>query len=375
MKLSQVIEELVEERGLDRTVLANIMCEGMLEAYKKRYPEVPLEVLYNKKTDEIGIVVGKIVVKAVANDDAEISLRKARALDEQADLGATVKVPFEKPIGRIEILRAKQIIAQKIREVEAAAIYNEFKSKEGQVVSGTIHKVEVGGTVVKVGDAMAFLPRSLTIPGDKIVIGYPIRAVLKEVLAEPRNDNQLILDRASTDFLKRLFELEIPEVYEKLVEIKKIVRSPGYKSKVVVVSNDKNVDPVGTCVGVGGSRIKPILRELGAEKIDIIGSARTAEELVKLALKPAEVKRVEIIDGKTAHVWVDDDQRSVAIGKGGQNIMLASQLTGLAIDLVKNETSGSLDLSGEAVHAPDEALVDRPRRSAEKFERFDDEES
>lgn len=363
MKLSQVIEELVEERGLDRTVLANIMCEGMLEAYKKRYPEAPLEVLYNKKTDEIGIVVGKLVVKAVANDDVEISLRKARALDEQADLGVTVKVPFEKPIGRIEILRAKQIIAQKIREVEAAAVYSEFKPKEGQVVSGTIHKVEVGGTVVKVGEAMAFLPRSLTIPGDKIVIGYPIRAVLKEVLVEPRNDNQLILDRASTEFLKRLFELEIPEVYEKLVEIKKIVRSPGYKSKVVVVSNDKNVDPVGTCVGVGGSRIKPILRELGAEKIDIIGSARTAEDLVRLALKPAEVKRVEIIDGKVAHVWVDDDQRSVAIGKGGQNIMLASQLTGMAIDLVKNETGGSLDLSDEHV------------RLSEKTERFDDEES
>lgn len=337
VKLSHVIEELVEERGLDRNVLSSIVCEGMLAAYKKKYPDDPIDVVYNKKADEIEINANKVVVNVVENEDTQISLRKARGISPQATLGATIAVPFEKPIGRIEILKAKQIIAQRIRSTEAAAIYQEFKPKEGTIVYGVIHKCERNGATIKIGDTLAFLPKSLMIPDDKCIVGYSIRALLKEVLAEPRNENQLILDRSSPEFLHRLFELEIPEVFEKLVEIKKIVRSPGYKSKVVVLSHDKNIDPVGTCVGVGGVRIKPILKELGIEKIDIIAMARSLEDLVKDSLKPAVVNRVEIVDEKTAHVWVDEDQRSLAIGKMGQNIALASQLTGLAIHLVKNE--------------------------------------
>ena len=158
---------------------------------------------------------------------------------------------------------------------------------------------------------------------------------MKEVLPEPRNDNQLILDRASPLFIEKLFELEIPEVFEKLVEIKKVVRIPGYKSKVIVVSHDKNIDPVGTCVGVGGVRIKPILKELGTEKIDIIAWHDSLELLIKDALKPAVINRVELVDSKNAHVWLDEDQRSLAIGKGGQNISLASQLVGVNIHLVQ----------------------------------------
>jgi transcription termination/antitermination protein NusA len=231
-------------------------------------------------------------------------------------------------------LRAKQIIAGKIRKVEATAIYNEFKSKEGTIVHGTIHKNERGGVVVKLGDNMAFLPKSASIPGDKNIVGYPIRALLKEVLLEPRNENQLILDRASELFLQRLFELEIPEIFEKLVEIKKIVRIPGYKSKIAVSSNDANIDPVGTCVGVGGSRIKPILKELGTEKIDIIVWSDNLESLVEDALKPAEINKVEVMNG-VAQVWLDEDQRSLAIGKMGQNIALASRLCGVNIQLVQ----------------------------------------
>lgn len=338
VKLAHVIDELVEERGLERTVLADIIVEGIAAAYVKRYPDLPLQVTYNRKTDDIEVFVKKTAVKAVEDEDTQISLRKARSLKEAVAEGDSVEVPFEGLIGRIEILKAKQVIAQRIRSIEALAVYQEFKPKEGTIVTGTIHKAELSGVVVKVGEVYAFLPRSLTIPGDKIVVGYPIRALLKEVLAEPRNENQLILDRASPEFLRKLFEIEIPEVYEKFVEIKKIVRAPGYKSKVIVVSNDKNIDPVGTCIGVGGARIKPILRELGVEKVDVIGLSRSVEEFVKQALKPAEVKRVEIIEGQSANVWVDDDQRSIAIGKGGQNIALASQLTGLAIHLVKNES-------------------------------------
>jgi len=185
-------------------------------------------------------------------------------------------------------------------------------------------------------DVLAFLPNSLSIPGERCVPGYPIRALLKEVHEEPRGDNQLILDRASSEFLKNLFELEIPEVFEKLVEIKNVARAAGYKSKVVVSSNDPNIDPVGTCVGVGGARIKPILKELGGEKIDIISWNSAKDALVRDSLKPAEINRVEIVGDRIAKVWLDEDQRSVAIGKMGQNIRLASQITGLTIELMTN---------------------------------------
>lgn len=338
MKLSHVIEELVEERGLDRNVLSGIISEGMLAAYKKKYPELPLDANYNKKTDEIEISIEKKVVPSVQDEDTEITLRKAKAYSENIEVGQTIKIPFEKPIGRIEILKAKQIIAQKIRAVEAAAIYQEFHPKEGTIIQGTIHKCERNGAIIKMGETFAFLPKSLMIPGDKCIVGYPLRARLKEVLPEPRDENQLILDRTSPEFLQGLFEIEVPEIFEKLVEIKKIVRTPGYKSKMLVVSHDKNIDPVGTCVGVGGARIKPILRELGLEKIDIISATRSLEDLVKNALKPAEVSRVEFIDDKNVQVWVDEDQRSIAIGKMGQNIALASQLSGVNIHLVKPDS-------------------------------------
>ena len=338
MRLSLVIEELVEERGLDRAVLSDIICEGMLSAYNKKYPEIEFSVIHNKKTDEIEVFSKKTVVSAPEDEEKQISLRKARVLNPKAELDQEILVPFVGPIGRIEILKAKQVIAQKIRAIESAAIYEEFKPKEGTIVHGIIHKCERGGVTVKIGDNLTFLPKSLSVPTDVCIVGHPIRALLKEVLVEPRNENQLILDRASVDFLKALFELEIPEVFEKLVEIKKVARIAGYKSKIVVSSNDKNIDPVGTCVGFGGARIRPILKELGGEKIDIIAYTASPEEMIKDALKPAHISRVEMIDSKSADVWVDEDQRSVAIGKMGQNIALASQLTGVSISLMKNDS-------------------------------------
>lgn len=335
MKLSGVIEELVEERGLGRDLLRSVICEGVLSAFQKKYPELTLAVEYEPKSDSLVINVQKTVVTSVQNDESEIGIRKARLIKSDSAVGDTMWVPFEGNIGRIEILRAKQLIAGKIQKIEADAIFNEFKDKEGAVVNGIIHKCERAGTVVKLRDNLAFLPKSLSIPGESCVVGTPIKALLKEVLPEPRNENQLILDRVSTTFLARLFELEIPEVFERLVEIKKSVRTPGYKSKVIVVSHDKNIDPVGTCVGVGGVRIKPILKELNGEKIDVISWTDSLEDLVADALKPARVNRVELVDANAANVWVDEDQRSLAIGRMGQNIALASKLVGLDIHLVQ----------------------------------------
>jgi len=342
VKLLDVINELVEERGLDRSVLSAIVCEGILTAYQKRYPEAHFNVDYDKKSGEVEVKVQKEVVSAVENEDTQISLRKAKFVNPDAALGEQLWLPFEGGIGRIEILKAKQVIASKIRAIEASVVYEAFKDKQGSIVHGVIHKCEFAGAIVKLQDNLAFLPKSLSIPTDKCSVGYPIKALLKEVLLEPRNDNQLILDRASEEFLKGLFELEIPEIFEKLVEIKKIARIAGYKSKVAVVSNDTNIDPVGTCVGIGGARIKPILKELGGEKIDIVAWTELLEEFVKDALKPAEIQRVELIDNnKIARVWLAADQRSLAIGKGGQNINLASQLAGVKIELVESEDTMS----------------------------------
>ncbi|HAU30097.1 TPA: transcription termination factor NusA [Candidatus Dependentiae bacterium] len=373
MILSQIIEELVEERDLDRNALSNIVCEGMLAAYEKKYPELQLEAVYNKTADKIDVLVWKEVVGTVVDELSQISIRKARSVKADTEVGEKIRVPFDGVIGRIEILRAKQFISQRVRQLEAAQVYEEFKPKEGSIMSGVVHKCEMGGAVVKIQDAFAFLPKSLMIPAERCVAGYALRALVKEVLAEPRNENQIVLDRVSEAFLRQLFELEIPEVFDRIVEVKKIVRIAGYKSKVVVASNDKNIDPVGTCVGVGGARIKPILRELAGEKIDILVYTDDLERLVRDSLKPAEVERVEI-SGDIARVWVDEDQRSVAIGKGGKNIALASRLTGLDIELVKGleESGESLADMFTAAESADEKTRDLGDFST--FEDFVDEE-
>lgn len=339
VNLFDVIEELVTERGLDRDTITSIICEGILAAYERKYRDLVLKAEYETQSNHVAIFVEKKVVSLVDNAQTEVGLKKARTIHKTAKTGDVVWVPFEGTIGRIEVLRARQVIANKIRKIEASAIYDEFKDKQGAIIHGTVHKSERGGAVIKVDDHLAFLPKSGMPEGDKLVVGYPIRALLKEVLVEPHNDYQLILDRSSELFLQKLFELEIPEIYEKLVEVKKIVRAPGYKTKIVVISNDPNIDPVGTCVGVGGSRIKPILKELGSEKIDVIPWSDSKETMVKQALKPAQIDRVDVLDQEgTAKVWLDEDQRALAIGKMGQNISLASRLTDLNIQLVQKES-------------------------------------
>ncbi len=340
MNLFDVIEELVSERGLDRATIEEIICEGLLAAYERKYPDLLLKAEYDQKSSNVLILAEKKVVLSVDDPDLEISTKKAQAHAPKAKAGDVIWVPFDGSIGRIEILRARQVIANKIRRVEASAVYEDYKDRQGTILHGTIHKSERGGAVVKIDDQMAFLPKGNMSFSDKYIVGYPIKALLKEVLVEPKNDYQLILDRASSDFLKKLFELEIPEIFENLVEVKQIVRSPGYKTKIIVSSNDPNIDPVGTCVGVGGSRIKPILKELGTEKIDVIPWTESKELLIKQALKPAQIDRIELIDNdRVARVWLNEDQRALAIGKMGQNISLASRLTGVDIQLVQNEPS------------------------------------
>ncbi len=342
MNLIDVIEGLVDERGLDRESVISAVCEGVLAAFQKKFPDTPLKVTFNKKAGELEAFVDKTVVATAKDSDTEISLRKAKVIDSKAKVGDIIAVPFEHKIGRIEILTAKQIIANKIRALEQSVVYNEFKEKEGSIISGTVYKRERAGFAIKIGEATALLPNENLIPMENLKAGLPIRALLKEVLSVAHGDYQLILDRGSAEFVKKLLEIEIPEVFEGMVEVRKIVRIPGYKTKALVSSNNKDIDPVGTCVGVGGARIKPILRELGQEKIDLIQWSDSAETLVKSSLKPAEIDKVSVEGDGRATVWLAQDQRSLAIGKMGQNITLASRLTGLDIqlqDVVGDESS------------------------------------
>ncbi len=333
MNLIDVIEGLVDERGLDKESVISAVCEGVLAAFQKKFPETPLKVVFNKKIGELEAFVDKTVVATAKDSDTEISLRRAKVIDAKAKVGDIIAVPFEHKIGRIEILTAKQIIANKIKALEQSSVYNDFKDKQGSIISGTVYKRERAGFAVKIGEITALLPNENLIPMENLRAGLPIRALLKEVLPVSMGDYQLILDRGSAAFVKKLLEIEIPEVFEGVVEVKKIVRIPGYKTKAVVLSNNKDIDPVGTCVGVGGSRIKPILRELGQEKIDLIQSTDSLESLIKLSLKPAEIDKVAIEGDGKAMVWLAQDQRSLAIGKMGQNINLASRLVGLEIQL------------------------------------------
>lgn len=344
MNLKDVIDSLVEEKGFDKEKIIEILCRGVTSVYAKKFPNSDIFAFFNKRSGQIEVVARRLVVSVVQDEGLEVSLRRARAIDPQASLGDMVKVPFEGSIGRVEVVAARQLIATSIRELEQQAVYNEYKEREGTIVSGLVHKRERNGFVVKIGDSLALLPEENLVPGETMRIGHPVKALLKEVCAVSRGDYQLILDRASAAFVKKLISLEIPEVFEGIVEIKKIVRSPGYKSKALVVSSSKEIDPVGTCVGVGGARIKPILRELGQEKIDLIEWTDSLDVLVKGSLKPAEIDKVEVSsDNKRATVWLAQDQRSYAIGRSGQNVSLASRLTGVEIrlqDLAPSSPSG-----------------------------------
>ncbi|PCI74034.1 transcription termination factor NusA [Candidatus Dependentiae bacterium] len=332
VNLSEVIDSLVQERSLDREKIIQIVCDGIRMAYDRRFPDYKFIVEYSG-SGNLDVFAEKQAVESVTDDVEEISLRKARIIDTRVVLGDAVNVPFDGKIGRIEILAARQTIALCIRELEQRVVYDEFKDRKGSIVGGTVHKKERAGYSIIIGEHSGFLPQSNVIPEEQIRVGTPIRVLLKDVLPLSQGGYQLILDRVSPEFVKDLIHLEIPEVFEGIVEIKKIVRIPGYKTKVVVLSNNQEIDPVGTCVGVGGARIKPILKELGNEKVDLIPWTDDLELLVKLSLKPAEIDRVEVTNEQRATVWLAHDQRSFAIGKLGQNIALASRLTGIDVQL------------------------------------------
>lgn len=341
----EALRRIAREKQLDGALLAEALEAGLMSAARKKYgPAADIEVVVDDENDTLGVFINKMVVDAADDTILEIDIEEAQELDASVELGDVVRVevPFDE-FGRNAIQAAKQIVVQRVREAEREQIYGDFQDRIGEIVTGDVQQIERGGIVVNLGRTEALLPAREQIRRERYRQGDRIRAYLLSVEKTTKGP-QIILSRTHPNFLKKLFRLEVPEIYDGVVEIMNIAREAGGRSKVAVVSHDERVDPVGACVGVKGSRIQTIVRELAGEKIDIVPWNLDPSVLVARSLNPAKVSKAIVNESEhTVKVIVPDDQLSLAIGKGGQNARLAAKLTGWKIDIV-GETEHSRQL-------------------------------
>lgn len=331
----QLIEQISKEKGISKETMIDALQSGMLSAVKKSYGYQNMKIHIDPKTGKMDLYSVKKIVKEITNPCAEILLEEAKRIDPEKGIEDEIEIRFEfKELGRIAAQTAKQVIFQKVKEAERQIIFDEFKKKEGELVHGIVLKQEKGAYIIKLGKTEGILPQKEQMPREGFKGGDRIRAYILEVKDSPKGP-QIILSRTHPGFVARLFEIEVPEIYEGIIEIKKVVREPGDRAKIGVYSKDHDVDPVGACVGLKGSRIQPIVRELRGEKIDIIPWSEDPRVLISNALSPAVVDKVGINEeNKSALVVVPDEQLSLAIGKKGQNVRLAAKLTGWDIDII-----------------------------------------
>ena len=339
--LNEVFEELEREKGISKDVVISSLCDAMVAAYKKhlRIKEVEnVEAYLDEQSGEIGIFKGKTVVESVEDPDNEISLAEAKEIDESVELGDEVKLEVTpEQFGRIAAQAANQVLTQRIREAERNLVLNEFLEKKGTLITGIIQKVDDRrNVIVNIGKTDAIMPRKEQIPGEYYKPGNRIRVFVLNVKETTRLP-QVIVSHGHAEIVRELFELEVPEIEDGIVEIKSISREAGYRTKIAVWSNDPEVDSVGACIGPRGSRIQTIVSELKNEKIDIVRYSEDPVEYIVNALSPARVVSVDIMaDDEFAHealVVVPDDQLSLAIGREGQNVRLAHKLTNWKIDI------------------------------------------
>jgi N utilization substance protein A len=335
-ELIAVIDEIGRQKGIDKARVIGAIESALQTAAKKRFGQAEnIQVEIDGKTGESSVVSKKVIVDTVANPKAEISLKEAREYDEGAEVGDEIGSLIEMDeLGRIAAQTAKQVIFQKVREAEWEAVQKEYSTRQGDLVNGIILGMERRNFLVDLGKTEAILPIQEQIPRETYRRGDRVKALLLEVRRTPK-DVQVILSRSHPQFVAKMFELEVPEVGEKIVEIKSIVREPGDRTKIAVSSRDKAVDPVGACVGIKGSRVQAVVRELRGEKIDIITWTQDPRVFIAEALNPATIEKVGIDEEKkSALVVVADSQLSLAIGKNGQNVRLAARLTGWKIDII-----------------------------------------
>ena len=339
LDLNRIIEQVVKDKGIRREVVIDTLEKALLAAARRKYgAEREIEAQYNAETGEVELFEFKTVVAGEPSGEAEIGLEDAHQHDPDAEVDDQIgiKIPTAE-FGRIAAQTAKQVIIQEVRGAERQNVFDEYKDRKGEIVHGTVRRIEKGNLIVDLGRAEAILPRKEQVPREMFRVNERIRAYVQEVLKESKGP-QIVLSRACTEFLAKLFEQEVPEIYEGIVRIVAAAREPGARSKIAVVSKDSDVDPVGACVGMRGSRVQAVVQELRGEKIDIVPWSADPVRYVVAALAPAQVVRIMVDDEKRSmDVIVPDDQLSLAIGRKGQNVRLAVQLTRWKID-IKSET-------------------------------------
>ena len=336
LELLQIADAVAREKSIDRSLVIQAMEDAIQKAAKSRYgSENEIRAEIDARTGEIRLARLLEVVEQVGQEATEIALKDARRRNPDANIGDFIAEPLPPlDFGRVAAQNAKQVIVQKVREAERERQYAEYRDRIGEIANGTVKRVEYGNVIVDLGRAEAVVRRDETLPRETYRYGDRIRAYIYDVRREQRGP-QIFLSRTRPEFMAKLFAQEVPEIYDGVVELKSVARDPGSRAKIAVVSKDSSIDPVGACVGMRGSRVQAVVNELQGEKIDIIQWSPDAATFIVNALAPAEVSKVVLDeDAERIEVVVPDDQLSLAIGRRGQNVRLASQLTGWDIDIL-----------------------------------------
>lgn len=339
LELIQIADAVAREKSIDKSLVIEAMEDALSRAARSRYGhETNVRAEINPATGETRLWRLLEVVELLENDSAEILLEDAQHKNPEANLGDFISEPLPPmDFGRVAAMAAKQVITQKVREAERDRQYEDFKDRIGEVISGIVKRVEYGHVILDLGKAESILRRDQQLPREAYRNGDRVRAYLMDVRRETRGP-QIFLSRSHPQFMAKLFEQEVPEVYDGVIEIRSVARDPGSRAKIGVMSNDGGIDPVGACVGMRGSRVQAVVNELGGEKIDIVPWSPDDATFVVNALAPAEVSKVVLDeDLERIEVVVPDEQLSLAIGRRGQNVRLASQLSGYEIDIMTEE--------------------------------------
>ena len=343
--LSRMIEQVGKDKGIDKQVVIDAVIQGMLVAARKKYGTYrDIEAQYNEETGEVELYEFKEVVTAeeFVDEEIEIIFEEAQALNPDVALHDSVGRKLEATeLGRIAAQTAKQIIMQRVRDAEREIIFNEFEQRKGEIASGIARRVERGAIVVDLGKTEAYIPPREQIPGEMYRPGDRLQGYIQDVRQTTRGP-QIIMSRASEQYLMKLFEMEVPEIYDGIVQIMAAAREPGARAKIAVASKDASVDPVGACVGMKGSRVQNVVQELRGEKIDIVPWDEDITRFACNALAPAEISRVFVDEAnKEMEVVCPDTQLSLAIGKKGQNVRLAAKLTGWRLDILSESNAAA----------------------------------
>ena len=359
--MTEAIHQLIQDRGISEELVLRTIENTLLAAYKRRFGNADNAIVrFSDDNREVSIYAKKKIVDGVYDPVSEIDLEEARELKSEAEIGDELLIEVDpKEFDRISVQSAKQTAHQSIREIQKDSLYSEYKDKVGEIIIGYYQRERNGTIYVDLGKVEGILPKKYQSPRETYHVNDRIKALITEVNKTPAG-LQVVLSRTHTDFVRAIFELEVPEVYDKTVEIHKIVREPGYRTKLAVYSNREDVDPVGACVGLKGVRIQAVIREMEGEKIDILKYDPDPRRFIKNALSPAEVRDVVILDeGKhQALAVVNDSQLSLAIGKQGLNVRLANRLVDWNIDVKTDAQFEEMDISSESRRAVSELFGD-----------------